>query len=202
MRIRPYGPVAWLAEGMDDPVAWAAGVRTAVAAGRLPEVLDVIPAEASVVVTCARDVTAEVGTALAAVAPQRAERGGPVVTIDVVYDGPDLAAVAAAVGCTAGEVVARHVAGSYRVAFCGFSPGFAYLTGLDPLLHLPRRASPRPSVPAGAVAIAAHYSAVYPAATPGGWHVLGQTGRRVWDIDTDPPATLTPGTVVRFRSLG
>jgi KipI family sensor histidine kinase inhibitor len=106
--------------------------------------------------------------------------------------------VAAATGLEVAEVVDRHRRAAYRVAFCGFSPGFAYLTGLDPALHLPRRAEPRTRVPAGSVAVAGPYTAVYPRATPGGWHLLGTCGQRLWDPDADPPARLTPGTRVRF----
>ena len=95
-----------------------------------------------------------------------------------MYDGEDLADVAAACGMSTDEVVRRHVAGRYTCAFCGFAPGFAYLTGLDPALHLPRRPTPRTRVPAGAVAIAAEYTAVYPSPSPGGWHLLGTHRRR------------------------
>ena len=79
--------------------------------------------------------------------------------------------------------------------------GFAYLSGLDPRLHLPRRATPRPSVPAGSVAIAGPYTAAYPSASPGGWHLLGRTDATLWDLDADPPALITPGTTVRFNPI-
>jgi KipI family sensor histidine kinase inhibitor len=87
---------------------------------------------------------------------------------------------------------------SFRVDFCGFAPGFAYLTGLDEALWLPRRSTPRTRVPAGSVAIASEYSAVYPGASPGGWHLLGTTSAQVWDPDRVRPALLEPGTKVRF----
>jgi len=87
------------------------------------------------------------------------------------------------------------------VEFCGFAPGFAYLRGLPPQLHLPRRASPRTQVPAGSVAIAAHYSAVYPNDSPGGWHLVGTTSLSVWDANQNPPALLQPGTAVRFTVI-
>ncbi len=74
----------------------------------------------------------------------------------------------------------------YQCAFCGFAPGFAYLTGLDPALELPRRATPRTRVPAGSVAIAAAYSAVYPTASPGGWHLIGRTAAVLFDTDAGP----------------
>ena len=80
----------------------------------------------------------------------------------------------------------------------GFAPGFAYLRGLDEALWVPRRSTPRTRVPAGSVAIASTYSAVYPGVSPGGWHLLGSTSTRVWDVDRDPPALLEPGTDVRF----
>lgn len=122
----------------------------------------------------------------------------PLVEIAVRYDGPDLDAVAAAAGISVDEVVRRHAGGTYTVAFTGFAPGFAYLTGLDPYLALPRRDDPRVSVPAGSVAIADRYSGVYPRSGPGGWHLLGRTDAVLWDLDHTPPATLLPGTRVRF----
>jgi KipI family sensor histidine kinase inhibitor len=122
----------------------------------------------------------------------------PAVEIPVVYDGEDLAEVAAACGTSTDEVVRRHLAGRYECAFCGFAPGFAYLTGLDPGLQLPRRATPRTRVPAGAVAIAAEYTAVYPSPSPGGWHLLGRTDAVLWDVSRPEPASIRPGTTVRF----
>jgi len=90
------------------------------------------------------------------------------------YDGEDLDAVARAAGLTAREVIAIHAGGSYTVDMMGFAPGFAYLTGIDARLALPRRATPRPRIPAGALAIAGGYTAVYPFASPGGWHLIGR----------------------------
>ena len=123
------------------------------------------------------------------------------VVLDVVYDGEDLALVAGAAGLSSDEVVALHSGATYRCDFCGFAPGFAYLSGLDEQLHLPRRATPRTSVPAGAVAIAGPYTAVYPSASPGGWHLLGHTDATLWDLGADPPALITPGTAVRFNPI-
>jgi KipI family sensor histidine kinase inhibitor len=123
---------------------------------------------------------------------------GRLVEVPVVYDGLDLAEVAERTGLSASEVIARHLAPTYAVAFCGFVPGFGYLTGLDPSLRLPRRASPRTRVPAGAVAIADGYSGIYPRSAPGGWHILGHTDALLWALDRDPPALLRPGDRVRF----
>lgn len=125
-----------------------------------------------------------------------------VVEIPVVYDGADLDEVAAQTSLAIDDVVALHSGTVYRVAFCGFAPGFAYLTGLDQRLQCPRRSSPRREVPAGSVAIAAEYTAVYPTASPGGWHLLGHTDRSLFDIDRDPPAVLQPGDMVRFINVG
>jgi KipI family sensor histidine kinase inhibitor len=129
--------------------------------------------------------------------PDAAPPRAPVV-LPVRYDGADLAEVARTTGLSEAEVVHRHAASEYTVAFGGFMPGFAYLTGLDPALHVPRRSTPRERVPAGAVAIAGEFAAVYPAATPGGWMLLGTCDVPLFDVDRDPPALLRPGTRVRF----
>jgi KipI family sensor histidine kinase inhibitor len=99
-------------------------------------------------------------------------------------------------------VIALHSAASYTVAYLGFSPGFGYLTGLDPALHVPRRTVPRTVVPAGSVAIAGPYASVYPSASPGGWRLLGHTPTVLWDVRRDPPSLLGPGTRVRFQPVG
>jgi KipI family sensor histidine kinase inhibitor len=201
-RLLPYGPDALLVElDRSDEVA---GVAAALRRARLPGVTDIVPAARTVLVRAergalVRSAVADV-VADAKVAPESPVEA--VVEVPVVYDGADLAAVAAAAGCSVDEVIERHAAGRYTVAFCGFAPGFAYLTGLDPLLHLPRRPEPRPRVPAGSVAIAAEYTSVYPSASPGGWHLLGRTELVLWDAERTPPALLTPGRGVRFVPRG
>jgi KipI family sensor histidine kinase inhibitor len=134
----------------------------------------------------------------AAVDPSSAP-AGDLVEIEVRYDGPDLEQVARDADLTADEVVARHSSAEYRVAFCGFAPGFAYLTGLDAALQQPRLREPRTRVPAGAVGIAGEFTGVYPRASPGGWRLLGTTDAPLWRTDRTPPALLTPGARVRFR---
>jgi allophanate hydrolase subunit 1 len=118
------------------------------------------------------------------------------VELVAIYDGPDLATVAAAVEATIDDVIERHRRGSYRVEAMGFQPGFAYLVGLDDALALPRRGTPRPRVPAGSLAIAAAYTTVYPFDSPGGWHLIG----RVIDAAMFGPAgpRLQLGDRVRF----
>jgi KipI family sensor histidine kinase inhibitor len=120
------------------------------------------------------------------------------IRLDVGYDGLDLPAVADEIGESIEAVIRRHTEPEYTVQFCGFSPGFAYLTGLDPVLCLARLATPRPRVPAGSVAIASEYAGVYPRDSPGGWRLLGHTNATLFDLDRTPPALLTPGTRVRF----
>ena len=189
------GERAVLVEGVGDPAAWALGVRAAGFAG----VVDVVPAAETVLVSCeSAEAVRNVAARLTTVVPGSTVADGGFVDIAVRYDGADLAEVAAATGLTPDEVVAQHSGAEYSAAFCGFSPGFAYLAGLPESLHLPRRATPRTRVPRGAVAIASGYSAVYPRPSPGGWHLLGTTDVDVWDADRDPPAMLVPGTRVRF----
>ncbi|MFK5584698.1 MULTISPECIES: 5-oxoprolinase subunit PxpB [unclassified Serinicoccus] len=130
------------------------------------------------------------------------EPGGEPVVLPVVYDGPDLAEVARLTGLDQDEVVRAHTGTSWRVGFIGFVPGFAYLVGGDPRLHVPRRSTPRTSVPAGSVGLAGEFSGIYPRSSPGGWQLLGRTDVLLFDEDRDPPALLRPGTAVRFEVAG
>jgi KipI family sensor histidine kinase inhibitor len=118
------------------------------------------------------------------------------VEIPVRYDGPDLADVAAHWGVDQAEVARVHAAAEFRVAFCGFAPGFGYLTGLP--RQVPRRATPRTAVPAGSVALAGPYTGVYPRCSPGGWQLIGTTDAVLWDHTRAPAALLAPGVRVRF----
>lgn len=123
------------------------------------------------------------------------------VTIGVRYDGQDLDEVAELLGVSAEEVVARHTAATWRVAFTGYAPGFGYLVGDDPLFDVPRRSSPRTRIPAGSVGLAGTFSGVYPRESPGGWQLIGRTDAPMWDLHRDPPALLAPGMTVRFERL-
>ena len=198
MRVIAYGDEALLVEPDD-----ASGVLAlAAAVGTQPGVIEVVPAARTLLVRAAPDALDRLAVELAHLAPDatRTEPGDPAeIVIDVHYDGPDLAATAGELGMTADDLVRRHAAGEYVVAFCGFAPGFAYLRGLDPDLHVGRRAEPRTRVPAGSVGIAGEFTGVYPRESPGGWRLLGRTDARLWDLDRTPPALLTPGARVRFR---
>jgi KipI family sensor histidine kinase inhibitor len=123
---------------------------------------------------------------------------GETVEIPVSYDGEDLPEVAGLTGLEPEEVVRRHTAPEYTVAFLGFSPGFPYLVGLDPALEVPRRETPRTSIPAGSVGLAGNQTGIYPTASPGGWQLIGHTDVTLFDPARDPPALLAPGTHLRF----
>ncbi len=127
------------------------------------------------------------------------------ISIPVSYGGeagPDLQALSAHTGLSAEAIIERHSAGLYRVFCLGFLPGFAYLGGLDPALAMPRRATPRLLIPAGSVAIGGSQTAVYPSATPGGWHIIGRTDMPLFDPSSQRPALLLPGDTVRFVATG
>ena len=205
-RVIAYGPEATMIDGL--VAGEAAVVRTAMlhtCAEQHVSINDVVAGARSVVVTHPRDNAEVVRALLCSIDISGVVKISPVVapsvTLTVDYNGPDLDYVAQQCGLTSKEVVALHSGAKYVVEFCGFSPGFAYLTGLPTVLHLPRRATPRPRVPRGAVAIAAQYSAVYPRESPGGWHLLGVTNHELWNMTREQPATLTPGTIVSFEQI-
>ena len=194
----PYGDQAVLAE-VTDP---ATVLALSSAAAKIPGVLEAVPAARTVLVRFDRLVTTAgaVRRALeSCTAEPLAAAPGEPVELAVRYDGSDLAAVADELGIGAAELIGRHTAAAYTVAFCGFAPGFAYLTGLDPLLHVARLAEPRTVVPPGSVGVAGEFTGVYPRSSPGGWRLLGRTDAVLWDTARTPPALLTPGTPVRLR---
>jgi len=180
----------------------------------LPGVVDVAPAYASVAVRYVPGLWAD-GTrgafaALSAAllpllaASERNTADPRSVEIPVCYGGAhgiDLDSAARACGIVPAELVALHTGGEYRVAMLGFAPGFPYLLGLAPELHLPRRSEPRVRVPAGSVAIGGAQTGIYPGALPGGWHLIGCTPLSLFDATAEIPCLLAPGDVVRFRSI-
>ncbi|MBB2922384.1 allophanate hydrolase subunit 1 [Cellulomonas cellasea] len=209
VRIQPYGERAFLVDvaGLDEVRALDAALR----ADPPPGTEDLVPAARTVLVRFAAGTPADdVEQHVRAVGRRALTGGGPahdtrspggVVRLGVHYDGPDLDEVAALTGLTRAEVVARHTGRDHVVAFGGFMPGFAYLTGVDPALHVPRRSSPRERVPGGSVALAGEFTAVYPAATPGGWRLIGRSDAVLFDAARAQPALLVPGARVRFVDL-
>lgn len=191
MKTRPVGRDALLVEvaSPQAAVALAAWARSRGLAG------DVVPGAETVLFDGVVDVEV-LSEALGTWTPEEAPPPGREVELPVVYDGPDLDTVAASWGCDVDEVVARHQAAELVSAFCGFAPGFAYLSGLE--VAVPRLATPRTRVPAGSVALAGTWCGVYPVASPGGWQIVGTTDAVLWDPRRSEPALLAPGTRVRF----
>jgi KipI family sensor histidine kinase inhibitor len=194
--VRPAGDRAVLIEVPDTAAAARVAVR--LRAG-CPALVDVVPGHRTVLATWHEAPPDDVGAlAAAAVDDASNEIDLGTVTIAVTYDGPDLDEVAGLTGLSTEALVTMHSAPLYTVAFIGFAPGFAYLTGGDPRLHVPRRSTPRTHVPAGSVALAGPYSGVYPREGPGGWQLLGRTSTVLFDPERTPPATLAPGHRVQF----
>jgi KipI family sensor histidine kinase inhibitor len=121
---------------------------------------------------------------------------GTIVLMRASYDGMDLDEVARTTGLSRDEVIAIHSSAEYTVEMIGFAPGFAYLTGLDARLHIPRRATPRPRVPGGSIGIAGEYTGIYPFDSPGGWHIIGSAAGSLFDQNG---AALEIGDRVRFQ---
>jgi KipI family sensor histidine kinase inhibitor len=199
IELLPYGDRAVLVElgSTAEAVAYAAALRARDARA----VGEIVPAARTVLAVASDGVAvADLRQVLADVSPElgAADDDGPLVEVQVTYDGEDLADVADLTGLSVEEVVAAHTGQTWRVAFGGFAPGFGYLLGEDERLHVPRRTEARTRVPAGAVGLAGEYSGIYPRASPGGWQLIGRTEAALWDLDRDPAALLSPGVRVRF----
>ncbi len=195
MRLIDYGEHAILAE-LDDPQL-VPYVRAVLAAE--PGVIDAVAGASTVLAVVAPGAADTVRAAFGREVTPRPAADARKVCVPVVYDGADLADVAAEAGLTTDEVIALHTGAEYVVRFCGFSPGFAYLDGLPRKLQVARRAEPRTAVPAGAVGVAGEFTGIYPRRSPGGWRLLGRTDLVLWDASRPEPALLVPGTRVRFE---
>lgn len=200
MRTRRVGQHGLLVECVDasDVAATYAELRARAA---VLGAVEVVPAARTVLLDGLDDRgTAEALLADLTVAPALVGGSDPgqLVEIATRYDGADLAEVARQWETGTAEVVRIHQACTFTVLFCGFAPGFAYCTGLPDGLTVRRRSDPRPSVPAGSVALAGEYTSVYPSASPGGWQLIGTTDAVLWKSDRDQPALLSPGIRVRF----
>jgi KipI family sensor histidine kinase inhibitor len=221
LRFGGSGVLVELSSGAEVMAAYRT-LRAALADGRLDGVAELVPAARTVLLTVAAGLAPpqnQVRALLAEALDGAAEAGGSVaggsvaggsevpgaapteVVIPVRYDGADLDLVARTAELSVPEVIELHSSGEYTVAFCGFSPGFGYLTGLPESLHQSRLDDARPSVPAGSVALAGEFTAVYPRSSPGGWRLLGHTDEVMFDPTADPPARLAPGDRVRFERV-
>ncbi|MFF7738239.1 MULTISPECIES: carboxyltransferase domain-containing protein [unclassified Streptomyces] len=199
MKVLPVGEDALLVEvsSGDEAQALHAELLRRRAEGSLAA-REIVPAARTVLID-GLDAPARLAAELtAADLPPAPSRARDVVELPLRYDGPDLADVAAHWGVPEREVARIHADTEFRVAFCGFAPGFGYLTGLPPRYDVPRRATPRTAVPAGSVALAGPYTGVYPRSSPGGWQLIGTTDAVLWDHARVPAALLSPGTRVRF----
>jgi KipI family sensor histidine kinase inhibitor len=199
MRLLPSGSTALLVEldTLDDVLGLYAALSEAPPEG----VVDVVPAARTVLlVTDPRRTTlAAVADAVRRATPKPSgQAAGDTIELPVHYDGADLEDLARLLELTRDEVVARHTGAEWTVAFCGFAPGFGYLTQPGTAWDVPRRSTPRTKVPPGSVALAGEFSGVYPRESPGGWQLIGRTDVAVFDLSRDPAALLRPGTRVRF----
>ncbi len=213
VRVAPAGDAAWLIELPDrlDPVvnARAIAIADAIGRARFAAITDVVVGFRTVMVHVDRfrDVPADLDDRLRAIAdtPVSADvEQGPLLLVPACYDPPfalDLDDVAAFAKCSTAEVIELHLSQEYRVYVVGFVPGFAYMARVDPRLALPRRANPRLKVPAGSLALAAGQTGVYPASTPGGWHVIGRIPIKPYDPARAEPFLFRPGCRVRFRRI-
>ncbi len=204
VRLHPLGDAALLAE-LGTRLDTALNTRAIALAAALKKRRDVRQAVAgcaSVTVHFDPDQTTHdaLGAAIKRLAGKRppVEEPGRLHRIPVTYDGPDLDAVASALGLSRQRIVDLHTRPIYRVFLVGFVPGWAYLGPLPEELELPRRSVPRMQVPAGSVAIAGRMSGIYPLPTPGGWHLIGRTSVRLFLPDSDPPCLFRAGDRVKF----
>lgn len=199
MRVLPYGTEAVLVEV--DSLGQVLGLTADLEATPMRGVIDVVPAARTVMIWFDNEVTDvqrvrnDILTrdVIAQALPE-----GEEIEVPIGYDGDDLSYVAEVTGLGESEIAERHQRPTYVVAFIGMAPGFYFLSGGDPLLRVPRRQSPRTSVPLGAVGLAGEFTGIYPRTGPGGWQIIGHTRGQLWDTDRHPAALLAPGTRVRF----
>ncbi|KAJ5114072.1 allophanate hydrolase subunit 2-domain-containing protein [Penicillium angulare] len=199
MRFLPVNSTSILVEleDLDDTLALLSSLQTSTLIG----IKEIIPAARTLLIHYQPEqVTAE---QLANEISKRELSANPscsneLIEMPVCYDGEDLEHVAYLTKLSVEEVIRRHSKSEFTVAFCGFAPGFAYLTGGDPALNVPRHTDPRTVIPAGSVALAGSFSGVYPQSSPGGWQLIGKTSVKIWDLSRSPCALFQPGNRVRF----
>jgi KipI family sensor histidine kinase inhibitor len=199
MRLLPSGTTALLVE-LDD-LDQVLGLYATLEHDLPKGVVDVVPAARTLLVVTDPRV-ASLSSVANAVQGATPREGGldssDLVEVPVTYDGEDLEEAAHLLDCDAGELVRRHTAEEWTVAFCGFMPGFGYLVSKGWQVQVPRRSSPRKKVPSGSVALAGEFSGVYPRESPGGWQLIGRSSLAMFEPSRDPAALLRPGTRVRF----
>lgn len=202
MRFLPVSLTVLIVElkDLDETLALFASLEAETVDG----IVDIVPAARTLMIRFRPEILTAEGLAAAISTRDLSAKIAPsdmLVEIPVTYDGEDLKDVAELTGLSVSEVIERHTASEFTVAFSGFAPGFGYLVGGDPALQVPRRQSPRTKIPAGSVALAGAFSGIYPQASPGGWQIIGTTPLKMWDLTRDPPALFQPGYRVRFFDL-
>jgi KipI family sensor histidine kinase inhibitor len=210
MRVVPSGDaaVAIVPESTrSDRLGRVRAIAAAIQAAAIPGVVDIVAAAERVAVgydpLTVADL-AEFEEAVATAAATAADDGGTQEAtheLPVIYDGPDLDELCAAHGLERDAVIRLHAESDYLVEAVGFLPGFGYLAGLPEILATPRRATPRPVVPAGSVGIGGSQTGVYPFSSPGGWHLIGRSAARLFDVDREQPSLLAVGDRVRFKAV-
>ncbi|MBC6457643.1 5-oxoprolinase subunit B family protein [Actinomadura sp. HBU206391] len=200
MRVLRVGTRALLVEvGSDGEVqALHAEIARRRAAGTMPSVGEVVPAARTVLLDGLDDPGSLARDLPGWHIPDQTAGDGALVEVPTRYDGDDLVDVAAQWKVPVAEVARVHASVEFRVAFCGFAPGFGYLTGLPERYDMPRLATPRSAVPTGSVGLAGKYTGVYPRSSPGGWRLIGRTDLVLWDPAREPATLFVPGTRVRF----
>jgi KipI family sensor histidine kinase inhibitor len=204
VRLMPAGTAAVLAEvaDLEEMMALYRGLQQARDTPGGHGITELVPAVRTVLIefdpaiTTARRVAELAAEQSLTAVPDDA---GDVVTIQAVYDGPDLDATCEALGMTRAAFVLWHTEVRWRVAFTGFAPGFGYLVSPGHTVSIPRLREPRTKVPAGSIAMADVFTGIYPTESPGGWRIVGRTDHLLFDVDRPQPVTLTPGTAVRFE---
>ena len=198
MRVRPVGVAALLLECRDDDEveSWRAELWRRRSGGEI-DAVDIVPGARTVLLN---GVDQRIADLLGTWTPEpaAADPDRPLVEIATEFAGEDLSDVADLWEISLSQAIDRLTGIEFTVAFCGFAPGFAYLRGMKTAWSVPRLATPRPRVPAGSVALAGEYAGIYPAASPGGWRLVGRTTETLFDVRRQPPALLTPGTRVRL----
>ncbi len=213
MKWLPYGPHALLLQ-FADRVGDAAFARGRAIAAELEQhppagLVEVVPAFTTILLEFDPRVVPDTNSMAIDLEKRLAHAAeikpppAPLKEIPVIYDGPDLQRVAELHRLTIAEVCKIHAATIYKVYMLGFSPGFPYLGDLDPRLHTPRLASPRPRVPAGSVAIGGEHTGIYSVDTPGGWNIIGRILVKLFDPASQGEAMffLRPGDRVKFVPL-
>ena len=195
--------------GPSDWAALALKLRENDAALGLPGIEDIAPAERSLLLIFGTEhlpgalQRRALRAAMSAIADQE-NSASNVHRLPVCYAAefaPDLLGIAKAAGLGEAEVIALHCDAKYTVQAVGFAPGFAYLGTVDARIATPRLATPRTRVPVGAVGIADARTAVYPAASPGGWNIIGRCPQRMFDARATRPGCLQVGDRVQFYAI-